>query len=736
MARKRNKDKAAEVIQLWQRANGDYRQRWERVQQQGHDFFLNDQLTEKDKNALEESGMPSFIINRITPAIEMMKFFVTAKNPRWQAVGVDESDIDIAAVHSDIAAYAWDLSGGKSIFSQVILDALTKGIGYFLVDVDPDMDRGMGEVVFKRIEPFDVYVDPMSRELSFGDASYIIIKKDLPRQQLMRMFPEFSRKIKTASGSVNTNRSLSQRDITESDSIQAGDIFDAYKTDGEQDDILDYYECYMKEKLPFYSVFVVVPPDEAQIRQAEQKAEMAVSDLAKEMEVRTKERILEIEQASENGEIIKERAVLEIEKAQKEAQSAVQQQKQEILQKLIKEMTVTENRVVSEKEFQILKQSKTIGQHIENFVKFYKTRIRLRTVVGEKELFDIYLENEEYPIVAVPYTYTGSPYPMSAVTPLVGKQQEINKSHQLMLHNANLASNLRWMYEEGALDEDQWEQYSSAPGALLKYRQGFTVPTPISPAPLNSAFYTITEQGKGDIEYMSGVPGTLQGDTSQQHETYRGLLAQDEYGTRRIKSWMQTVVEPCLEHLGKVFKEVAQMTYTAQKVFRIVQPGAGDENFEERSVVINQPIYNDFGNAIKKWNDYASCKFDVRYISGSTMPVNRWALLEEYFRWYQSGLIDDIAMLSETDVRNKEAIIKRKSIYVQLKNQVDQLNEELKDRDGTIETLSRQVIQSGIRDKINVADNQIKKDLLNTEAEQKYMRRLISDEIKEAKKTE
>ena len=239
MARKRNKDKATEVIQLWQRANGDYRQRWERVQQQGHDFFLNDQLTEKDKNALEESGMPSFIINRITPAIEMMKFFVTAKNPRWQAVGVDESDIDIAAVHSDIAAYAWDLSGGKSIFSQVILDALTKGIGYFLVDVDPDMDRGMGEVVFKRIEPFDVYVDPMSRELSFGDASYIIIKKDLPRQQLMRMFPEFSRKIKTASGSVNTNRSLSQRDITESDSIQAGDIFDAYKADGEQDDILE-----------------------------------------------------------------------------------------------------------------------------------------------------------------------------------------------------------------------------------------------------------------------------------------------------------------------------------------------------------------------------------------------------------------------------------------------------------------------------------------------------------------
>ena len=140
---------------------------------------------------------------------------------------------------------------------------------------------------------------------------------------------------------------------------------------------------------------------------------------------------------------------------------------------------------------------------------------------------------------------------MSACIPLIGKQQEINKAHQIMLHNANLASNLRWMYEEGSVPEEEWEQYSSSPGALLKYRQGFTPPTPVLPAPINNAFYTITQEGKADAEYISGVPSSMMGFTQEQSETYRGLLANDEFGTRRLKAWMGSIVEPCLEYLGK-----------------------------------------------------------------------------------------------------------------------------------------------------------------------------------------
>ena len=195
---------------------------------------------------------------------------------------------------------------------------------------------------------------------------------------------------------------------------------------------------------------------------------------------------------------------------------------------------------------------------------------------------------------------------------------------------------------------------------------------------------------------------------------------------------MQTVVEPALEHLGRIFKETAQDAYSVHKVFRIVQPGAGAD-LESRTREINVPIYNDFGEAVGRWNDYQSSKFDVRIVAGSTQPVNRWALIEEYFRWFQSGLIDDIAMLGETDIRNKESIIKRKSLYAELKGTVEALQDQLVDRDGTIETLSRQLIQAGIKDKVSTGAMEVKKDVLETKAQQKFLRRMVQEEQSKAK---
>jgi hypothetical protein len=285
------------------------------------------------------------------------------------------------------------------------------------------------------------------------------------------------------------------------------------------------------------------------------------------------------------------------------------------------------------------------------------------------------------------------------------------------------------MYEEGSVPEEEWEQYSSSPGALLKYRQGFAAPTPVLPAPINNAFYTVVQEGKSDAEYISGVPSSMMGFTQQQPETYRGLLANDEFGTRRLKAWMGSIVEPALEHLGRIFQQMAQKHYTIEKVFRIVQPEAGQIPDQEKEVSINIPVYNDYGEAIARYKDYATARFDVRVVAGATMPVNRWALLEEYFRWFQAGLIDDIAMIGETDIRNKERIVERKSLYAQLQSQLSSMEEAMKDKDGTIETLERQLVQSGIKMKVGQASNEIRKDVIDTQAQQKLLKGMLKVEF-------
>ena len=732
MPRQSDKKKADINKRLWEQSNGSARQKWQRVNQRGYDFYLNEQLTSEEREAIEASGMPSFIINRITPVIEMMKYFVSANNPRWQAVGTDGSDTDVGAVHSDIADYCWYLSNGKSIYSHIIQDALTKSVGYCLIDVNPDLDQGMGEVVFKRVEPFDVFVDPMSTDFLFRDASYVIIKKDLTKTQLMALYPDYKRKIKKAEGQTMSSRGgvmFSDRNLGTSDAILSDEVgVQAYNpVTAEEDEMLEIFETYQKIKVPYYNVYIKVLPSPDEMRQIKQQAEVEIENFIKETEVSVKETEASVQQAVDRGEMIPERATLEIEKAQQEAEIAIEQYRQQIISKIVDAQSRVENQVLEESVYKELAATEVGQENIVEAVKFFDTRVRLTCTIGSSVLlWETVLPCTEYPIVPFMYTWTGTPYPMSAVSPLVGKQQELNKAHQLMIHNANLASNLRWLYEEGSVPEDEWEQYSSAPGALLKYRSGFAPPTPVQPLPLNQAFFELTSVGRSDMEYLSGIYSSMQGDVGTQHETYRGLLAADEYGTRRIKAWMDATIEPALEHLGRCFKEMAQSTYTAHKVFRIVQPSALQE---ERTVEMNIPIYNDLGAAIGKWKDYGTARFDIRIVAGSTLPVNRWALLEEYFRWFQAGLIDDVAMLAETDVRGKENIMKRKSVYAQLQSQLEEMEQVLKDRDGTIETLSRQVIQSGIRTKIKDAESEVDRDIGETKSQQKYLRNMLRGEL-------
>jgi hypothetical protein len=714
---------------MWNTANGEERAKWQSNSQKGYDFYLNEQLTQEEKDTLKESGMPTFEINRITPIIETMKYFVTANNPKWKAVAVEGSDTNIAQVHSDISEYCWSLSNGKSVYGSVILDTLTKGQGYFFVDIDTDLDNGKGDVVFKKIDPYDVYPDPMSRDFLLRDASFVIIRKTLAREQLKTMFPEHARKIQKASEQGSTS-SYSQADRAESQAIIPEDIMTTVSPDGDSDDILSYHECYEKVRVPYVNLVIKMFPTSEQIEQVKEISQKKLQSFKDEIAVSTKEQILQITKAYEAGEVIEERAQLEIKKAEDSLKTGIQQKTAEIEYSLQEELNRVEEKVVSKEEYDILIQNDDIVDTIVESSDYFESRIKVTCTIGSDiTLYEYILPLSEYPIIPVPYLYTGTPFPMSAVSPMIGKQQEINKAHQVMVHNANLASNLRWMYEEGSVPEDEWEQYSSAPGALLKYRQGFNPPTPILPASINNAFYTITQEGKADMEYIAGIPSSMMGFAQQQTDTYRGLLANDEFGTRRIKAWMNSILEPCLEHVGLVFKDLSQSHYKIDKVFRIVQPNAGG-GYSEKETRINIPIYNDYGEEINKWSDYSSARFDIRIVAGASMPINRWALLEEYFRWYQAGLIDDIAMLAETDVRGKENIIERKSMYSQLQQQVQQMEEQLKEKSGTVETLSRQLVQAGIRHNVDTGSMETKKDVLETEAQQKFYRKILDNEMK------
>jgi len=735
--------RADQIRQLYNMSNTWTRKQWEYINQKGYEFAHDEQLSQDEKNSLEEQGMPTFVINRILPVVEMLNFYATANNPRWQAVGVEGSDTDVAAVMSDLCDYIWALSDGNTLYGNAINDCVTKGVGYLMVSVDKDMDSGMGEVVITQPEPFDIYIDPKSRDMLFQDAAFILVRKVLPKNHLAKLFPAHKRKIANASSDENAQRSWSARSIGDkeqklfafNDTTEQSNM--AIEADGEQDELTEYFEIYEKTKVSYMSVFYRIPPSPETIEQIKQQAEVSMKEMQEELQVKFLETQKNMQEAVSKGEMIPERMQLELQREQKMMQNQLQAFYQETVSTLQNQASKIENTVVSEKEFKILLENEEIAKNIVDKVQFYDIRIKQIVAVGDKILFEQVLPDtvKDYPLIPFHYKWTGTPYPISAVSPLIGKQQEINKAHQIMVHNASLGSSLRWMYEEGSIDAEEWEKYSSSPGALLPIRPGVERPTPVMPAPLSSAFFQIVQQGKSDMEYLAGIYSSMMGDSGGASETYRGMLALDEYGTRRIKQWMNTSIEPGLKKLGNVVLQFAQSTYTAYKRFRIIQPSAITE---EREVEINIPIYNDMGEAIGKSMNVRELKYDIRIISGSTLPVNRWAYLEELKQLMQMGVIDDIALLAETDLKNKENIIKRKSLYSQLQSQLGSLQQSLKDKEGTIETLERQLVQAGIKQKVMQADVEINKkkeevksnmnkQYTQTEGEQKLLRNVMGN---------
>ncbi len=626
MAKKKKVDQIRELYNL---SNNWTRSQWEYVNQKGYEFAHDEQLSHNEKTSLQDQGMPTFTINRILPVVEMLNFYATANNPRWQAIGVEGSDSDVAAVFSDLSDYIWNLSDGSALYSNAINDAICKSIGYILVTVDTDRDNGMGEVILQQPEPFDIYVDPKSRDMMFRDASYVLVRKVLPKSHVIKLFPQYKRKINKAS-STDKDHSYSERAIADSEQklfLSADSTAEdmGINSSGEQEQTLELFELYEKVKISYINVFYRIPPDKKQLQAIQQQVQVKMKEMAAEMQVGLMEQDKQMQEAVQAGKMIPERYELEMKKAQDMMQQQLQAAEQEYMSRLQAEASKIENKVISEKEYNILMKDKTFQKSVVDSVQFYGTRIRQTICAGDKLLSEIvYPENiVDYPLIPFHYKWTGTPYPVSAVAPLVGKQKEINKSHQIMVHNASLGSSLRWLYEEGSIDPELWEQYSSSPGALLPTRPGSERPTPIMPAPLSNAFFSIVQQGKADMEYLAGIYSSMQGDTQQQHETFRGMLALDEYGTRRIKQWMKHSIEPALRQLGKVIMQISQSVYSANKRFRIIQPSAIQE---EREQEINIPIYNDMGEAIGKSMDYSAAKFDVRIVAGSTLPVNRWAL--------------------------------------------------------------------------------------------------------------
>ena len=669
MKENKTPDVVNDTLQLFK----DYskkRDAWAKQAKEDKEFRLGRQWTKAQADTLEARGQAAIVINRIHPAVESAKAMLTSKRPSFRAAPREDSDNKTAQVLSALLSYMYDISNGETVIKQAIDDYYVMGIGYINVYQDPMKDMGKGEVCMHDIDPLDVYVDPNSRSRYFDDAENILVSKLFSRDQAKKIYPKYKKEIEDANSEQDFN-------MPETGRYNEGTVF--FPEDvgllHEQSEYVRGYERYSKIEVPKMRIYEKFSGKEELFDEEEFKQYMAQPAWIINNKIITNEN-----QAKELVLQLKQKREIQIIDAKEQISAQMQQAGYDVSAE-IPEPEIPEV-VVEVTDFQGL----VIKQKAIEVIKIMITRIKQCIIMGDTLLYSRILPIEHYPVVPLCNLHTRTPYPVSDVRMVKGLQEYINKTRSLIIAHATTSTNTKILVPEGSVDMKEFEEKWAQPGVAIPYDPTDGPPVSVQPSPLPNELYSNEQSAKSDIDHQLGLYELMQGSVSAAPETYKATIALDEFGQRKIKSKLADI-EQALVRVGEVAVPLMQQLYNTQKIFRVVQPNNSITKF-----TINEEMYDDKTQEIKKLNDITIGKYDISIVSGGTLPTNRYAELEFYMDAYSKGLIDKEEVLKKTEVFDMEGVLKRTGTIGQLQSQLKGAVDKIKKLEGDLQTRDREAV--------------------------------------------
>jgi len=682
---RKNDGSTHEEVDLSQELLREYsssREMWAVKYQEAIEFRAGAQWSNEEKDVLEARGQAPIVVNRIHPIVETAKSLLTYNSPQFRSTAREDSDRDTAKVFSDLFSWIWEQSTGNEELKKVIDDYYVGGMGVFNVYQDPQADMGKGEVYIKSINPLDVYIDPNAKDIYARDAAHILVAKHLTDEQAMQLYPDFMDIIEDASSHQADNEDYPTTDLAATEGqIFKGDDDNVYHTKRK------FIERYTKEMHSYWNVFEPFNYEEFLMTDEEYDAyidkyyivvrkitgeEVIVSDpkLIEEM-FKTIEAYgtmfhfeLPEPEIDEQGNII--------------PADPVKVPGMEDEDAIPGSTTVLIPTTVGE----LVGMGKITANEIE------KCCVAMTVSVGDNLLYERVLPTEEYPIVPLMNIHHRNPFPESDVRLFRPLQEYINKIRSLIIAHASTSTNVKLLIPRGSADirmiEEEWGRAGTS---VIEFDAELGAPIVAGPVPLPNELYKNEADAKYDLEYGFGIFELMQGSTANAPSTYRGTLVVDEFGQRRIKS-RRDDVENFLNQAAKVAIPLMQQLYTEEKVVRLVQPNGTEK--EERF-----NFYKEMDNEqVHKWHDIGTGNYDVRVVSGSTLPTNRMALLATYQEMYQAGLIDQVEVLKKSELVDVEGVLERAGQMKQMQQQMQAMAEELKQVKGDLQTATREELHA------------------------------------------
>lgn len=238
-----------ELYRKWRHA----RSGWDIEARKDIDFYLGNHFTPAEEEEIEARNQAPVPFDRLYPDIQTQISMLTARPPRYMFGGREDSDSDLAMTWQIIHSRLWEISEGNRRVREALLSFATTGLGYLYVYIDRMKDYGRGEVMFKDVPPFNVYVSPDTADRLQHDASGKILSTILSGEQLVSVHPEIESLLRN--GRIETTMERNYPPTQQSDTVIKIWTPD---TALDLDWNLEYYqvlERFYPVKVPFYRVF-------------------------------------------------------------------------------------------------------------------------------------------------------------------------------------------------------------------------------------------------------------------------------------------------------------------------------------------------------------------------------------------------------------------------------------------------------------------------------------------------
>lgn len=237
-------------------------------------------------------------------------------------------------------------------------------------------------------------------------------------------------------------------------------------------------------------------------------------------------------------------------------------------------------------------------------------------------------DDGKFPFVMVKdYDLPGQFWGEGEVTQLISPQTHMNELNNAVLDNARATANMPWLVDKNAgIPEGA---ITNRPGLIIRKNPGSDVQRPQPPS-MPAYVMNASDSLKGDMEQISGIFDTLKGNSATGVYTAQGILALQEAGQARIRLKVK-ILEEALGEIGKMWVSRMRQYWKGER-WTLTTANNGEQDLK---MVSKEMLQNEY---------------DIKIMAGSTMAMNRNAMLDLMIRLAQTQMPDGQALVDREAV--------------------------------------------------------------------------------------